>query len=411
MGDAKTVMERCERLGNISEEGNALTRPYGSGAMREANDTVSGWMREAGMTVRRDAIGNLIGRYKGTGEKVLILGSHLDTVRDAGKYDGPLGILVAIACVRQLHDRDERLPFSVEVVAFADEEGLRFGTSFLGSSAHAGASGENSLELEDTDGVTLAQAIRDFDGDPEALKEGTRNDTDFLGYFEVHIEQGPVLEEKDAAVGIVTAISGRSSVRVGFTGEAGHAGTLPMGARRDALCAAAQFVLEVEAAGEVQPGAVATVGEISAFPGASNVVPGEVRLSLDLRHAEDAARIALRDYFAQKAEEIAVSRGCEVSWEARHGTPAVRMDPQLSGLLGEAVEENGVELYRLPSGAGHDAVAMAELAPVAMLFVRCEKGISHNPAEAVRQEDVGTAIEVTGRFLRRMADEVEPDPG
>jgi allantoate deiminase len=347
---ATTVMERCDLLANISEEPGLLVRPYGSQAMREANNIVASWMRGAGMTVRQDKIGNLVGRYEGTGERTLILGSHLDIVRDAGKYDGILGVMVALACVQQLHNREERLPFSIEVVAFADEEGLRFGTTFLGSSVYAGAFDRNRLKLEDHDGVTLAQAVRIFGGDPGALENDGRGSADLLGYCEVHIEQGPVLEQKDLPVGVVTAINGQSRVRAGFVGKAGHAGTVPMEGRRDALCAAAEFVLEIESAAKAEPEAVATVGEISALPGAVNVIPGEAELSLDLRHPGDSAR------------------------------------------------------ERLPSGAGHDAAQMAALTNVAMLFVRCKEGISHNPAESVKREDVRAALEVIGRFLALLAE-------
>jgi allantoate deiminase len=404
---ATTVMERCELLGNISEEPGRLTRPFGSQAMREANDIVSGWMRVAGMTTRFDEIGNLIGRYEGTGNETLVVGSHLDTVRDAGRYDGQLGVMVALACVQQLHDRGERLPYAIEVVAFADEEGLRFGTTFLGSSVYAGAFDESRLNLEDRNGVTLREAVRNFGGDPGAL-EG-RGKEDLLGYCEVHIEQGPVLEQEDLPVGVVTAINGQSRVRAGFIGKAGHAGTVPMESRRDALCAAAEFVLEVESAAKAQPGSVATVGEISALPGAVNVIPGEADHSLDLRHPEDTARERLRDHLERRAREIAASRGCELRWQLRQETPAVPADPELSALLERAVEESGVSVHRLSSGAGHDAAQMAALTSVAMLFVRCQEGISHNPAESVRREDVGAAIEVMSRFLTLLAQNVRHD--
>ena len=401
---ATTVMERCELLGNISEEPGRLTRPFGSQAMREANDIVSGWMRMAGMTTRFDEIGNLIGRYEGTGNETLVVGSHLDTVRDAGRYDGQLGVMVALACVQQLHNRGERLPYAIEVVAFADEEGLRFGTTFLGSSVYAGAFDESRLNLEDRNGVTLREAVRAFGGDPGAL-EG-RGKEDLLGYCEVHIEQGPVLEQEDLPVGVVTAINGQSRVRAGFIGKAGHAGTVPMEGRRDALCAAAEFVLEVESAAKAQPGSVATVGEISALPGAVNVIPGEADHSLDLRHPEDTARERLRDHLERRAREIAASRRCEVRWQLRQETPAVPADPELSALLERAVEDSGVSVHKLPSGAGHDAAQMAALTRVAMLFVRCQEGISHNPAESVRRVDVGAAIEVMSRFLTLLAQNV-----
>ncbi len=401
---ATTVMERCDLLANISEEPGLLVRPYGSQAMREANNIVAGWMRAAGMTTRQDKIGNLIGRYEGDGEKTLILGSHLDTVRDAGKYDGQLGVMIALACVQQLHNRGERLPFSVEVAAFADEEGLRFGTTFLGSSVYAGAFDGKRLSLEDKKGVTLREAVRTFGGDPDALESDGRGGDDLLGYCEVHIEQGPVLEQKDLPVGVVTAINGQSRIKVGFRGQAGHAGTVPMEGRRDALCAAAESVLKIEAAAKAEPEAVATVGEIKAFPGAINVIPAEATHSLDLRHPDDAARERLRDHLEQRAKEIAASRGCDYSWELRQETPAVPADPELSALLGQAVEDSGLPAHRLPSGAGHDAAQMAALTPMAMLFVRCKEGISHNPAESVKREDVGAAIEVMGRFLALLAE-------
>ena len=407
MRDAATLMERCELLGTISEEPGALTRPYGSEAMREVNEIVSGWMRAAGMAVRQDEIGNLIGRYEGTGEKTLVLGSHLDTVRDAGKYDGVLGVMAAIACVQQLHDREERLPYSIEVVAFADEEGLRFGTTFLGSSAYVGAFDGKLLGLKDEDGVTLADAVQAFGGDPEALKTVGHQNRDLLGYCEVHIEQGPVLEQLGLPVGVVSAISGQSRVGVGFTGTAGHAGTVPMVARRDALCAAAELVLEVESAAKAETGSVGTVGQISARPGASNVIPGEAELSLDVRQGDDAVRERLRDYLAARAQEIAASRGCEHRWQVRQETPAVPVDPGLSALLEKAVEDSGMPVRRLPSGAGHDAAQVAALCPVAMLFVRCKAGISHNPAESVEKEDVDVTIEVLRNLLSLVSQRVD----
>lgn len=407
---ATTVMERCDLLSNISEEDDALTRPFGSQAMREVNKIVSGWMRDAGMTVRQDAIKNLIGRYEGDGDKTLVLGSHLDTVRDAGKYDGILGVMVALACVQRLHDRDEKLPFSIEVVAFADEEGLRFGTTFLGSSVYAGTFDRERLKLQDHSGTNLWDAVRDFGGDPDALERDGRKGEDLLGYCEVHIEQGPVLEEKDLPAGVVTGIQGQSRIRVNFTGKAGHAGTVPMSNRKDALCAAAEFVLEVETACKVQPGAVATVGEISALPGAANVIPGEAELSLDLRHADDAVRESLRDHFEQRAQEIGRSRSCECHWQVRQETPAVPADEDLTGLLGRALQDTGNSIARMPSGAGHDAAQMAALTPAAMLFVRCEEGISHNPAESVEKEDVDVAIEVMGNFLELVAENIGSEP-
>ena len=407
MSDAAIVMERCDLLGGISEEPGILVRPYGSGAMRRVDEIVAGWMRDAGMTVRSDAIGNLIGRYEARegGRGTLVLGSHLDTVRDAGRYDGPLGVLVALACVARLNARKERLPFAVEVAAFADEEGLRFGTTFLGSSVFAGTFDPGLLDLKDGDGVTVADAVRVFGGDPGALAGDDRLPDDLVGYCEVHIEQGPVLEGLDLPVGVVSGIRGQSRVGVGFAGEAGHAGTVPMEGRRDALPAAAEFVLAAEEAARGEDGLVATVGRIEVHPGAGNVIPGEANLTLDLRHGDDGAREHALQALRGRAEKIAEARGIRGSWRVRQETGAVQTDAGLTTLLARAVEDFGLPSHRLPSGAGHDAAEVAAVAPVAMLFVRCEGGISHNPAESVKKEDVAVAIEVMSRFLALLAGE------
>ena len=378
MSDAATVLERCAALGEISEQGFLLRR-FGTDAMRRANELVGGWMREAGLEVRVDPLGNLIGRL-GDGDRTLMLGSHLDTVRDAGRYDGPLGVLVALAAVERL---GEPLPFAIEVVGFADEEGVRFGTAYLGSAAVAGRFQVEWLGLHDDDGVALAQLLEQ---DPAAA---ARDPADLLGYVEVHIEQGPVLERLGEPVGVVTAIAGQSHATVRFAGEAGHAGTVPMDARRDALAAAAEWVLAVEAAG--RPGLVATVGRLEVDPGARNVIPGAATLTLDLRHPDDDERGAAVAALRGQAERIASARGMELEWEDA-GWEAVAMDERLTALLGEG-------LPRLPSGAGHDAAMMASITPAAMLFVRCRGGISHNPAESVEEADVAVAIDVLERFL------------
>jgi allantoate deiminase len=328
-----TVIERCELLSTISEEPGIVVRPYGSQAMDEVNNIVAGWMQMAGMNTRRDAIGNHIGRYEGEGEKTLILGSHLDTVRDAGKYDGILGVMVA------------------------------------------------------------------FGGNSDALERAGRGSEDLLGYCEVHIEQGPVLEQKDLPVGVVSAINGQSRMRIGFAGKAGHAGTVPMEHRRDALCAAAKLVLEAEQIARAETEAVATVGEISVLPGAVNVIPAETIHSLDLRYPDDAVRECLRDHLKKRTREIAVSRGCGHEWQLHQETPAVFADPEFSSLLENAVERMGITAHQLPSGAGRDAAQMATLTSVTMLFMRCKEGLSYHPDESVTEEDVGIAIEVMKRFL------------
>jgi allantoate deiminase len=407
---ARRVMARCARLARYSEEPDRLTRRFGSPPMREVNALVAGWMRDADMTTRQDAIGNLIGRYEAAqaGARTLLLGSHLDTVRDAGKYDGPLGVLTALAAVERLHAAGRRLPYALEVPAFADEEGLRYHTAYLGSKAYTGTLDPAALDLTDADGIPLAEAIRAFGGDPAALATGGRMADDLLGYCEVHIEQGPVLEARGLPVGVVSAIAGQSRVSVTFTGAAGHAGTVPMAARRDALVAAAAFVLAVNAEGRGTPGLVATVGQLHVEPGAGNVIPGRVTLSLDVRHQEDAQWRATRARLQEQADRIASEYGVQALWQVVQETAAVPCSAALSDRLARAVAAEGIEVLRLPSGAGHDGVVLAGMTEIAMLFVRCERGISHNPAEAVAEADVAVALAVLGRFLDDLAAEQGP---
>ena len=402
---AELAMTRINALAQVSEDTGRLTRTFASPAMRRANELVGSWMREAGMAVRVDGIGNLIGHYPAaqTDGKILLLGSHLDTVRDAGKFDGALGVLVAIACVQRLGENKARLPFAIEIVGFADEEGVRYQTACLGSRALAGTFNPADLKRTDARGLTMAEAIREFGGSPDALASAKVDPGRLLGHAEVHIEQGPVLEQKNLAVGVVTTIAGQSRARVSFVGCAGHAGTVPMNLRRDALCAAAEFVLAAEALAQNRGGLVATVGEIAAWPGASNVIPGEARLSLDVRHPDDTVRRRAGDQLKKRAEEIAAERGVQVRWELVHETPAVVCDRRLTAVLNEAVKRRQKTSPLLASGAGHDAAAMAAVAPVAMLFVRCKGGISHHPDESVTSEDVHVAIQVMSDFIAEMA--------
>ena len=369
--------------------------------MARANALVGRWMAEAGMAVRTDAAGNLVGHQPGSDADAgtLLLGSHLDTVRDAGAFDGPLGVIAATECVARLRAEEVSLPFSVDVLGFGDEEGLRFGTAYLGSRAVAGTLDRATLNTADDDGVTVGEALAAF-GPGDASRRGER----LLGYVELHIEQGPVLEQRDAPVATVTAIAGATRAEVRFTGRAGHAGTVPMELRRDAACALADFVLAVEVAGRSQPGLVATVGRLAALPGAPNVIPGEAVASLDVRHADDAARNAAVAALRERAAAIAAARGLELAWEERMATPAVAMDPGLSELLAAAVAARGAPDVRLPSGAGHDAVALSELTATAMLFVRCAGGVSHHPDESVDSADVAVALDVLDGFLRRLAE-------
>ncbi|MDQ6818752.1 MAG: allantoate amidohydrolase [Actinomycetota bacterium] len=391
---AELVLARCDELARCTEEPGRLTRRFATPALREASEMVASWMRQAGMTARRDAIGNVVGRREG-GARTLLLGSHLDTVPNAGRFDGPLGVLVALAAVQAAED----LPFALEVYGFVDEEGTRYATSYLGSRVVAGRFDRAVLKRLDADGVALADALRAFGGDPDGLSASRRTPDDLIGYCEVHIEQGPVLETRGTPLGVVTGIAGQSGVAVDFVGAAGHAGTVPMALRRDALVAAAGFVLAVEDVGRSGDELVATVGKLSVQPGAHNVIPGAATLSVDVRHLEDAVLMDAVERLHERATEIAQARRVGLRWQVRH-TPAVACDPGLTALLAQAVGSGAV---RLPSGAGHDAAMMASICPVAMLFVRCADGISHHPDESVSVEDVAAAIDATTRFLRLVA--------
>jgi allantoate deiminase len=395
---AASVLERCDELAGFSEEPGRLTRRFATDALRDAEGAVQRWMEAAGMTVRRDAIGNVIGRLEGGGQGTLLMGSHLDTVRGAGRYDGMLGVLVALACL----ERARRLPFAVELIGFADEEGVRYGTAYLGSGVVAGRFDPAWLERRDADGVTMADAIRAWGGDVDGLARAGRDPADLLGYVEVHIEQGPVLEAEGLPVGVVSAIAGQTRAQLAFTGVAGHAGTVPMELRRDALCAAAEWILAAERHARVRDGLVATVGEAALEPGASNVIPSRARLTLDVRHGDDGVRAAACERLRERAQEIAAERSVGVEWEVVQETPAVACSPELTALLADAVAAAGHRVARLPSGAGHDAAVMARIAPIAMLFVRCAGGVSHNPAEHVDAADVAVAIDVTTAFLERL---------
>jgi allantoate deiminase len=400
----RIVIERCQYLARCSEETGAITRPFASEAMQCAHELVGDWMREAGMAVRRDNTGNLRGRFGGVGETTLLLGSHLDSVRDAGKYDGPLGVAVAIAAVQRLHDAGRRLPFAIEVLAFADEEGLRFGSTYLGSRAVAGTLDQADLDRVDAGGVTMRDAIRAFGGDPESIDDDKWSGGRLLGYCEVHIEQGPTLESRHLPVGVVSAIAGQERHRITFTGEAAHAGTTPMDKRRDALVAASMFVQAVEGYARSNDGMVATVGQLSVRPGAANVVPAEVTLSLDVRHADDALRLMASRHLLDVAAEIAKHRGIGLKTNQISEDATVPCSRRLVSSLSQAVRDLGHSVHELASGAGHDAVAMSALTEVGMLFVRCKGGVSHNPAESVTADDVAVAIDVLSRFLELLAE-------
>lgn len=398
---ADRMLARLDELGRISESPDNLTRTTFTPEHRRANDMVLGWMREAGMQAWQDDVGNVVGRYDGKEGKApaLMLGSHLDTVRNAGKYDGMLGVVAAIACVDALHRDGRRLPFPIEVVGFSNEEGTRFGAAMTGSRAIAGTFDPALLQAKDKTGATYGEALAAFGLDADKISGIRRAKGSIAAFMELHIEQGPVLEQQGLALGVVTAISGAKRLRVEITGLAGHAGTVPMGGRQDALAAAAEIVLFIEKRCSGTPTLVGTVGMIEALPGAINVIPGAARFSIDIRAADDAVRDkAVADVLAE-VKAICQRRNVTHGVTPLYDSRATPCDPRLMDTLEAAIKAEGERTMRLPSGAGHDAATLAPLCPVGMLFMRCTRGISHNPLEAVLAEDVEAATRVLFRFI------------
>ncbi|MFI4995063.1 MAG: allantoate amidohydrolase [Hyphomicrobiales bacterium] len=395
------VMARLDELAGVSDEKGKITRLFLSPAHKAAMTRVRSWMQEAGLEARDDAIGNVVGRLEGASPEAstFILGSHIDSVRDAGRYDGGFGVLSAIEVVEELARIGAKLPFAVEVLAFGDEEGVRFPTTLSGSRALAGTFSRASLSVRDQNGISLGEALRGFGCDTAAIGAIARDPLGVCGYLESHIEQGPVLEGENLALGVVTAIAGTSRLSVKVAGEAGHAGTVPMACRRDALAGAAAMIGAVEVEARLAPEVVATVGTIEALPGAINVIPGEVRFSVDLRAPTDALRHRAVAAIEGRMHAIASERGLALQLTPLYEAPATACDAPLIKMLSEALARQGHRVFTLPSGAGHDAMAMALLCPVAMLFLRCKGGISHNPAEAITVEDAQAAIEVMLDFL------------
>jgi allantoate deiminase len=395
------IYERCGELGRLSEDAEGLTRIFLSKEQRAANELTLGWMREAGMSARLDAIGNVVGRYEARtpAAPCLMLGSHLDTVRNAGRYDGMLGVVSAIECVHTLNARGTRLPFAIEVVGFADEEGVRFGSTLLGSRAVAGEFDPKLLDTRDRDGVSMREALVAFGLDPYRIGDAARRPEDILAYAELHIEQGPVLESEGLPVGVVTAINGANRFLVEIQGMAGHAGTVPMNLRRDALAAASECILAIEARCGREPELVGTVGKIEASPGATNVIPGLVRFTIDLRAPSDDQRRRATADVEQAIRSICARRSVDVDIRPTHEGKTAACAEWLQRQIGRAIEAEGLEARRLPSGAGHDGMALVDLVDIGMLFVRCKAGISHNPLEAITVADAELSARVFLRFI------------
>lgn len=401
------LMVRLDELAALSESSEYLMRRCFTPEHRLANELVGRWMKEAGMTVRVDEIGNLVGRYEGRspGAPALLTGSHLDTVIDAGRYDGMLGVLTPIACVHALHKSGQRFEFAIEVIGFADEEGVRFQSTYLGSRAIAGTFDPLLLERIDADGIRMDQAMRDFGLDPARVGEARRAPGEVLAFAELHIEQGPVLESEDLALGVVTTIAGATRLGVTLRGEAGHAGTVPMGLRRDALAASAEIVLAVEQRCRRDDGLVGTVGRLDVSPGAVNVIPGEVTLTLDLRAPQDAVRRAALGDIEAAIHEISKRRGIDASLEQTHDAASAPCAAWMQSQMENAVESVCSRTLRLPSGAGHDAAAMTALTDVGMIFVRCKGGVSHNRAESITAADADAGARALLHFFEHFQPE------
>jgi allantoate deiminase len=401
---AREVISRCRILATCSDEPGYTTRTFLSGSMRTVHAQVSRWMTDAGMSVRVDAAGNIRGVHAGTtdGARRLYVGSHLDTVPHAGAFDGVLGVMMGVSLVESLRGR--RLPFSIEVIGFSEEEGVRFGIPFIGSRALVGDVDAALFAATDPSGRSIAQAIGDFGLDVSRMADA-RAASNPLGYLEFHIEQGPVLDDLRQPVAVVDRIVGRSYADVTFAGSAGHAGTTPMNARRDAVTGAAEWIGCVEAQARQRNGLVATTGRIDAVPGAANVIAGSCRITLDVRHGDDGTRTAAVDRLRSAAREIAARRGLSVEWSPRFDHAATAMHPAFVGMLTRAVERAGAPATTISSGAGHDAMILAPHMPSGMLFVRSPGGLSHHPDEAVIEGDVAMALAAGANLLDELASE------
>jgi allantoate deiminase len=399
---ADKVIARCQRLARFSEDEDGIRRMFLSPSIGECHREISSWMNPLGAQFRVDAAGNFRGFYPGeqSGSPRLILGSHLDTVPNAGAYDGALGVVLAVTLLEALEGR--KPPFGIEVVGFSDEEGVRFGVPFIGSRALVGRLDDELLDHQDEEGISVRRAIQEFGLNPEEIPRACL-DADTLGYIEFHIEQGPVLESLGHCLGVVEAIAGQSRVEFTFVGRANHAGTTPMHLRYDAMAAAAEWIGAVETATKAVPGAVGTVGKIDAKPGAINVIAGEVRLTLDVRHRSDEIRTEIVSELIRKAEKISEHRGLTLRHTVLLSQQAVPMDGFLINEIDLAIRRARCIPHRMVSGAGHDAMILAERVPAAMVFLRTPGGISHDPAESVIAEDVDKAIECGLHLLDQLA--------
>lgn len=400
---AVEILLRCEQLALLTSAPGKIDRRYLTPEHKTCNAEVKQWMQQAGLRPWQDEAGNICGSLAGkdSAAGTLLVGSHLDSVPDAGKYDGILGVLLPITALRLLREHGEQFPFTIDVIGFADEEGSRFGTTLLGSRAVAGTWREDWFALKDAAGITLKDALDEFGCDSTAITSASRAADKLVGYLEIHIEQGPVLEAAALPVGVVSSIAGARRFVIDIVGQAGHAGTVPMPLRKDALVAAAKLVLLIEQVAR-QHEVVATVGKLECAPGAPNVIPGNVRMTLDIRSGLDAQRDAALQQIRDEAEALIAANGCSASWKETHNAGAVGCAPWMQEVCAAAIKAVGYEPLTLLSGAGHDAMAFKGVCDIGMLFVRCLGGISHHPDESITQEDTAIALQTFCETLLRL---------
>jgi allantoate deiminase len=401
---AVQVISRCWEIAACTEVPGKTTRLFLAPSMHQVHALLRKWMETAGMTIHIDAIGNLRGLLPGSNPNSprLIIGSHLDTVPDAGAFDGILGVALGLAVVEELQSR--QLPFAIEVIGFSEEEGVRFSRPFLGSLALVGGLDAETLSRTDHDGISVTEAIQSFDLDPVQLP-AAKIASDAFAYLEFHIEQGPVLETEDLSLGIVEALVGQTRMQFIFTGQANHAGTTPMHLRHDAMAAAADWIIAVEDYASSHAGLVATIGKVETFPGAGNVIAGRVTASLDVRHSDDAVRKLAVEAILQQAKAAATKRGVHLLSHIQLEQPGVLLNPHLADMLQSAATQTGSSNRRMTSGAGHDAMILAPVIPSAMLFLRSPGGLSHHPDETVLPQDVEAAIATAMEFLLQLRDD------
>ena len=406
--NVERVIARLEQLAQCSRTKHGVTRLSFTEESEKANRLVSIWMQEAGMSVRRDAMNNVIGRYEGNVPQapVLLVGSHLDSVVEAGKYDGILGVIAGIEVIQTLYENGIRTKHPIEVIGFCDEEGTRFHTTFLGSRAIAGTLQEKDLEAKDKDGVSLAEAMHALGLDPSKYWMAARDSKSVLGYLELHIEQGPVLEESKQACGVVSGIAGQSRYEFRVKGQAGHAGTVPISMRKDALVGAAEMIQAIERIA-IQYGTlvVATVGKLSVLPGSCNVIPGVVEGTLDVRSIDDEKRIAALHEMLEECHRIAQRRCLDCEFQPVMESPAVACSDRFIRVIESVLEDHHMKPIRLVSGAGHDAMAIADLTDIGMIFVRCREGLSHHPDEYVSPEDIQEGVSILLDTILKIADQ------